>query len=119
MIKLIITSRFFVPMMLILIVEAVSRAGLVSPITLLPFSTIVQRLFELITRQGFWNQVGLSLSNIAISSCTSWFLGGAFGLVIHSSARLRQAIEPFLASYYAVPLFIFGNYHLDETFARK
>jgi NitT/TauT family transport system permease protein len=34
-------------------------------------------------------------------------LGSACGAAIHAMPRMRHAIEPFLASYYAVPTFMF------------
>ena len=33
--------------------------------------------------------------------------GFAIGAMIHSFPRLRRAIDPFLASYYALPFFAF------------
>ena len=33
--------------------------------------------------------------------------GFAFGLVIHALPRVREALDPFFATYYAVPVFIF------------
>jgi NitT/TauT family transport system permease protein len=34
-------------------------------------------------------------------------IGFALGLVIHAMPRVRQALDPFFATYYAVPIFIF------------
>jgi NitT/TauT family transport system permease protein len=34
-------------------------------------------------------------------------LGFACGVLIHAAPRVRQALDPFLATYYAVPIFIF------------
>jgi NitT/TauT family transport system permease protein len=45
--------------------------------------------------------------NVLISSALAISLGFATGLAIHALPRLRAAIEPLLASYYAVPTFMF------------
>ncbi len=44
---------------------------------------------------------------IAIVIALSVVLGFVAGLVIHALPRLREALDPFFATYYAVPIFIF------------
>ena len=37
----------------------------------------------------------------------SLIVGSAAGLLLHKATRLRRALDPLLASYYAVPTFVF------------
>jgi len=46
-----------------------------------------------------------TLSSVALSVAIAAAAGIAAGIVLHSLPRLRQACEPFIASYYALPLF--------------
>jgi NitT/TauT family transport system permease protein len=48
-----------------------------------------------------------SFTNIIVSACIAVVAGFFIGLAVHSLPRLREALEPLLASYYAVPTFIF------------
>jgi NitT/TauT family transport system permease protein len=48
-----------------------------------------------------------TLGVIAIVIAFSIVLGFAAGLAIHALPRVREALDPFFATYYAVPIFIF------------
>ena len=48
---------------------------------------------------------GLTLSSVAASVVIAAVAGIAAGIVLHALPRVRQACEPFIASYYALPLF--------------
>ena len=49
----------------------------------------------------------LTLQNVALSLVLSLVVGTAAGLLLHKAPRLRRALDPLLASYYAVPTFVF------------
>jgi NitT/TauT family transport system permease protein len=48
-----------------------------------------------------------TLGIIAIAVGVSIVFGFAFGVLIHALPRVRAALDPFFATYYAVPIFIF------------
>jgi NitT/TauT family transport system permease protein len=48
---------------------------------------------------------GLTLAEVASATLLAAALGIVTGLVLHALPRLRRAFEPFIASYYALPLF--------------
>ena len=48
-----------------------------------------------------------TFATIALAFALSVVLGFAAGLVIHALPRLRRAVEPLLAAYYGVPVFVF------------
>ena len=49
----------------------------------------------------------LTLENVALSLILSLIVGSLAGLLLHRLTRLRRALDPLLASYYAVPTFVF------------
>src|ERR1700741_900226 len=57
-------------------------------------------LLELICRLGWVRPTDL-LASIAIAAV----LGVVAGVVLHAMPNVRRACEPFIASYYALPLF--------------
>jgi NitT/TauT family transport system permease protein len=48
-----------------------------------------------------------TLGNVALAIVLSVTAGFATGTAIHAIPRLRRAVDPFLASYYALPFFAF------------
>ena len=48
-----------------------------------------------------------TFTTVGLAFASSIVLGIAAGAVVHALPRLRRAIDPVLASYYAVPTFIF------------
>ena len=48
-----------------------------------------------------------TLRNVLLSAVLSSVLGFVLGAIIHALPRVRGAIEPLLASYYAIPTFMF------------
>ncbi|MBO1325513.1 ABC transporter permease subunit [Acetobacter sp. TBRC 12305] len=55
------------------------------------------------SRAALW----LSLRDILIAALIAGAGGIAVGMIVHPIRLLRAALEPYLASYYAVPTFIF------------
>ena len=44
---------------------------------------------------------------VIVAVVISVVVGFALGVVIHALPRVRQALDPLFATYYAVPIFIF------------
>jgi len=85
--------------------EAVCRAHLVRPTDLVPPSVMVRAmataLVEPATLYDLWQTVRSVSASVAIAA----LVGVAAGILLHALPRLRGACEPFIASYYALPLF--------------
>ena len=61
-----------------------------------------------ILQTGEYNRDILStIMNVVVSAVISVALGFALGVVLHAMPRVRATVEPLLASYYAVPTFMF------------
>jgi NitT/TauT family transport system permease protein len=62
---------------------------------------MLQALADPATLEDF----ALTLAEVAAATLLATALGIALGLLLHALPRLRRAFEPFIASYYALPLF--------------
>ena len=85
--------------------EVICRAGWVRPTDLVPPTVMLRAmgiaLTQTATRADFW----LTLSSVIASVLIATIIGIIVGIVLHSLPRVRRACEPFIASYYALPLF--------------
>ncbi len=89
------------------LLEVVCRTGYISRTVVLPPSEIAVSLYRLLRSGELNNAILVTMGDIAISSTISIVAGFVLGLVLHASRFLRDGLEPFLTSYYAVPTFIF------------
>jgi NitT/TauT family transport system permease protein len=92
---------------LILVVELLCRTGVVAMDVMIAPSQMFTHMCDVLAAGKFSKDIHTTLMNIVAASLIAVLLGFLCGLVIHSWPSLRRAIEPLLASYYAVPTFIF------------
>ena len=82
-------------------------AGLVKHTVIIAPSEMAASLWQILRGGEFTHAILLTLTDIGLSAAISIAAGFGLGVAIHSIAFLRRGIEPYLASYYAVPTFIF------------
>jgi NitT/TauT family transport system permease protein len=87
--------------------EALCRLGLLPRTVVLPPSEMATSLWHLLDTGEFNADIASTLQDVAIASALSIVLGFAIGIAIHAIPRLRATLEPLLASYYAIPTFMF------------
>ncbi len=87
--------------------EFACRAGFINHRTIIPPSEMATALVSLLASGTITADIERTLGVIAVVIALSIVLGFAAGLVIHALPRLREALDPFFATYYAVPIFIF------------
>jgi NitT/TauT family transport system permease protein len=92
---------------LVLALELLCRTGVIPMGVMIAPSQMLVHLGEILGSGKFNADIRASLINIAVASLAAVVAGFLIGLLIHSLPLLRHAIEPLLASYYAVPTFIF------------
>lgn len=86
--------------------EIAPRVGLVDAYSLVPLSTMVTRAFGLLTDPTFLvDDLLPSLLAIGASFLLAAILGVAVGLLIWAVPVVRKALDPWLATYYAIPTF--------------
>ncbi|MFE1601330.1 ABC transporter permease [Methylobacterium sp. ID0610] len=87
--------------------EAAVRGGLVPASAVLPPSEMAASLVELLRDGSLTGDILTSFGNVLCATLLAIGLGFAIGSVLHALPLLRASVEPLLASYYAVPTFIF------------
>jgi len=86
--------------------EVAPRVGLVDSFSLVPLSAMAGRAADLLTTPSFLTaDLVPSLAAIAASFALAAVLGVAVGLLIWAVPAIRQALDPWLATYYAIPTF--------------
>jgi NitT/TauT family transport system permease protein len=88
-------------------VEALCRFGIIPKTVLIPPSEMAVSLWQILRSGEFNSDIIFTLRNVVASAVISIGLGFAVGVLIHMLPRVRRAVEPLLASYYAVPTFMF------------
>lgn len=91
----------------ILAIELLCRLGAISPRVLIAPSDMAVRLVKLLASGKANADIVETLGNVAMALVLSVTGGFTIGAAIHAWPRLRRAIDPFLASYYALPFFAF------------
>ena len=86
--------------------EIVCRLGWVRPGLLTAPSLMVLELGKLMQTPVFWANVAVSTRSIGIAFAAAMVAGCAAGLVLHAFPRVREAVEPLIASWYALPFFV-------------
>ena len=98
--------RIAIILAIFLALELLARSGLVRPGLILPPSVMLQELWSLMQTGKFWVEVGSSARSILIAFVLAMTVGCTTAVVLHNLPRLRESIEPLIASYYALPFFV-------------
>lgn len=91
----------------VLALELLCRFRLISPRILIAPSDMATKLVELLVSGKANADIAQTLGNVGVAFVLSVVGGFVIGAIIHAFPRLRRAIDPFLASYYALPFFAF------------
>jgi len=99
--------RLLVIVAMIGALELACRTGLIDHRVIIPPSEMASALANLLASGAITADIERTLGVIVMVIVLSIVLGFAAGLVIHALPRVREALDPFFATYYAVPIFIF------------
>ena len=89
------------------LLELVCRLGLIDRFTVIPPSAMALALAEIAANPTMIGEIASSLLNILIAIVSTVIVGVMIGIVLHPLKRVRRIVDPFLSSYYALPLFAF------------
>jgi NitT/TauT family transport system permease protein len=89
----------------VIALEVICRAGLVRPTDLVPPSQMVVAMIVALGDHTTRMDLFSTLTSVALSVIIATVVGVVAGVVLHALPRVRRACEPFIASYYALPLF--------------
>jgi NitT/TauT family transport system permease protein len=87
--------------------ELACQTGLINKRTIIAPSEMATTLYKLIASGAVNADIERTLGLIVIVIILSTILGFALGVAIHALPRVREALDPLFATYYAVPIFIF------------
>jgi NitT/TauT family transport system permease protein len=99
--------RFGIVALLVAAVEMLCRLQIIPLDVMIAPSQMAVELAKILVSGEYSADIILSIANVLISTVLSVTLGFVAGLIIYSVPSLRTALEPLLASYYAVPTFVF------------
>jgi NitT/TauT family transport system permease protein len=87
--------------------ELACRTGLIDHRVVIPPSEMTSALVRLLINGQANAAIALTFGIVILAVVIAVVLGFVIGVIIHSLPRVRQALDPFFATYYAVPIFIF------------
>src|SRR5215468_6382260 len=87
--------------------ELACRTGLIDRRVMVSPSEMATTLVGILASGAINGDIARTLGVVAAAVALSIILGFALGLLVHALPRLRAALDPFFATYYAVPIFIF------------
>jgi NitT/TauT family transport system permease protein len=99
--------RLAVVVVAVAVLEAACRSGLIDRHTMIPPSQMLVSLVEVLRSKDMLRELGTSLASVVAAVLMIVVLGFIAGVAIHALPRLRAALDPFLSSYYSLPLFAF------------
>jgi NitT/TauT family transport system permease protein len=99
--------RILAVVAIIALIEIGCRSGLINPYNLIPPSQMVIALIEILRSGTMTLEIVRTLGAIAIAVVAAIVFGILAAVVLHALPRLRRAIDPVLATYYSVPIFVF------------
>jgi len=89
------------------VVELLCRLGVIKPLTMISPSQMAFELARMIASGELTAPAAYTFAEVGVAFAVSIVAGGALGALIHAHPRLRRALDPLLASWYAVPFFVF------------
>jgi NitT/TauT family transport system permease protein len=87
--------------------EFACRFGFIDRRVVIAPSAMADALWRLLVSGQANAPMARTFGIIALAILIAVVLGFVLGLVIHAVPRVRSALDPFFATYYAVPIFIF------------
>lgn len=89
------------------LLQAACQTGLVKKTVVIAPTDMVASLWDILRSGDYTHAILLTLGNVAAAAAIATVGGFVVGVAVHALPALRRGIEPYLASYYAVPTFIF------------
>jgi NitT/TauT family transport system permease protein len=87
--------------------EVVCRTGLIGSYTLIPPSEMAVALVQLLQAGTLTGEIAATLGAVAIAVVAAIVFGILGAVVLQALPRLRRAVDPVLAIYYSIPMFVF------------
>ncbi len=105
--RAVLATRIAVVVGAFAVLEALCRFGVISKLVMIAPSAMVVSMVSLIASGDVTDDIVRTSMTVGIAFVGAVVLGFAAGVLLHAAPRLRRAVDPLLAAYYAVPAFIF------------
>src|ERR1700730_136911 len=89
------------------LLELLTRTGVINRLTMIPPSQAAAHLWTMLSAGELDAAMTQTFVNVAVAFALAVLVGFGAGLALHALPRLRRLSDPLLASYYAVPFFVF------------
>jgi len=103
---MLLAARVGVAAVLLALLEAGVRSGLVNGYLVAPPSLVLRRLIELLATSAFRGLIGATLLETAVASCAAAVAGMLLGYALWRRPLLRRAYEPVLVALFSSPLIL-------------
>lgn len=87
--------------------ELLCRSGAIAKRTMIPPTEMAVALWDILASGKSNKDIVQTLTCVVVAFFVAVIFGFVAGVAIHGVPRLRRALDPFFATYYAVPFFIF------------
>ncbi len=91
----------------VLLLEAACRTGLINNLTVIPPSAMAVAMVDLLGTGTVTADVVQTFTTVGLAFVLAVLAGTVAGIAVHRVPALRAALDPVLASYYAIPTFVF------------
>lgn len=91
----------------LLLLEALSLAGIIDKITMPPPHRIAIDFVRLMRSGTLFPEIVKSMANVLLAFVLAYVLGIVIGTVLHGYKTVRETLDPLFATYYAIPIFAF------------
>jgi NitT/TauT family transport system permease protein len=102
-----VAIRIVIGLALVLLLEALSRFGVIDRFTMPAPSHILWQLGKLLLTASTWPGILKTLVNVAIACSSAILVGIVTGALIHRFRGFRETLDPLFAAYYAIPIYAF------------
>src|SRR5256886_1594802 len=99
--------RFALALALVLVLEGLSRFGVIDRFAMIPPSEILWHLGKILNGGQMWPAIIKTLTNVAVACAAAVVVGVILGTLIHAWRALRETLDPLFAAYYAIPVYAF------------
>ena len=99
--------RLIVVAVILLVLELACRLSVISSYSLIPPTQMFNSMVSILRSGTINGQIIATLMAIAIAAVGAIIVGTLAAVLLHAIPRLRRAIDPVLATYYSIPIFVF------------
>lgn len=99
--------RLAVITLIIVAIEVLCRTEVIDPLTMIPPSEMIVGLIKILAAGTMNMDILSTMINVVTALFLAISVGFIVGAVLFVLPRVRRVVDPLLATYYAIPIFVF------------